>query len=897
MRHVYAYAWAVALGAVLLVAPASAQVDALDTPLDRPDMLESAPSGPLVYSKATPRLGSVLQDLERAPLNARRAAQYVTVTAVADSEADAPALEAELVALGFQPTGRLGRMMSGHFPVAELERAADVSTLQGMIADHSIVHRADGDVISPLLHGGLRVGAVDGEASVALKADVARDQFDVDGSGMCIGVLSDSYDNQGGAAAGIASGDLPDGIEVLQDLDSGGSDEGRAMMELAYDVAPGVDFKFHTAFGGTTGFANGIVRLFNAGCRVIVDDVSNAAEPMFQDGVVAQAVDIVKGAGASYFSSAGNSSNGSYEGDFTNTNVPLLINSSDDFGLPVVFDTGELHDFDPGPGVDQFQAIVMEPFDRLRFTFGYDEPSAIAEGFAGVPEQMTEVDFDVFVLNVPSPVVVDSLNLLALSVNNNPGIDIPFEFIDYTNFTGATDTVYVAITLFSGDGDNRIKYINFGGNDEIIANAEYGGSSTTFGHSNAAGAFATGASAYFNTAPFRPDIAAVSDVIGPAIVNGFSSYGGLEIRLDLNGDPIAPEDRMKPDATGSDGDNNTFFGGDAEGDGNPNFFGTSASAPNVAAVAALMNEAAGGVGVLGPDEIYAVLEATADDLKPGFGVNADTEEGYDVRTGFGLINAADAVAAVAAPLCTPLTPFTFNGFNADGDNGTFGEFASIGTTDAEPANLAGCSFIVFDVFTEEVTFSTSVSGVLGVEESYVLATMNGDQDLPEMTLPDGPGAFALIDGMASVGQDVGTVLANADIVAAVVYLDDDNVFGSTSGGGDASVNAAAFAEALAALFSAVADEDGADGVRLDVVAAPNPVSTRGTVTYGVAEPGEATVALYDALGRQVAVLAEGAHTAGRHTADLPTADLPAGVYVVRVFAGAEAHTTRLTVVR
>jgi len=39
---------------------------------------------------------------------------------------------------------------------------------------------------------------------------------------------------------------------------------------------------------------------------VITDDVFYFAEPFYQDGIVAQAVNTVKGMGVSYFSSAGN---------------------------------------------------------------------------------------------------------------------------------------------------------------------------------------------------------------------------------------------------------------------------------------------------------------------------------------------------------------------------------------------------------------------------------------------------------------------------------------------------------------------------------------------------------------------------------------------------------------
>ena len=78
------------------------------------------------------------------------------------------------------------------------------------------------------------------------------------GAGVTLGVLSDSYNNLGGAPAGIASGNLPATLVFNRDLASGGSDEGRAMMELVQDLAPGSPKAFATAFTGQAGFAQNI---------------------------------------------------------------------------------------------------------------------------------------------------------------------------------------------------------------------------------------------------------------------------------------------------------------------------------------------------------------------------------------------------------------------------------------------------------------------------------------------------------------------------------------------------------------------------------------------------------------------------------------------------------------
>ncbi len=120
------------------------------------------------------------------------------------------------------------------------------------------------------------------------------------------------------------------------------------MAQLIHDVAPGASIAFHTAFDSELDFAEGIIRLKDAGAGVIVDDVRYFAEPFFSDGMVAQAVDIVaaNGNGVPYFSSAGNSARESYDSDYRP--VDVLTNAGNNFngGAAVL---RRFHDFDPGP--------------------------------------------------------------------------------------------------------------------------------------------------------------------------------------------------------------------------------------------------------------------------------------------------------------------------------------------------------------------------------------------------------------------------------------------------------------------------------------------------------------------------------------------------------------------
>ena len=141
----------------------------------------------------------------------------------------------------------------------------------------------------------------------------------INGRGITVGAMSDSYDLEGSlttAADDVASGDLPGAgnpngnstpVTVLQEGDPGDTDEGRAMLQIVHDVAPKARLGFATANGGEVNFANNIRALagfadapnavpgFKA--DIIVDDVIYPTEPMFQDGVVAQAVDDVAAPG------------------------------------------------------------------------------------------------------------------------------------------------------------------------------------------------------------------------------------------------------------------------------------------------------------------------------------------------------------------------------------------------------------------------------------------------------------------------------------------------------------------------------------------------------------------------------------------------------------------------
>ena len=96
----------------------------------------------------------------------------------------------------------------------------------------------------------------------------------------------------------------------------------------------------------------------------------------------------------------------------------------------------------------------------------------------------------------------------------------------------------------------------------------------------------------------------------------------------------------------------------------------------------------------------------------------------------------------------------------------------------------------------------------------------------------------------------------------------------------------------------VAGEAGRDAAIDVVTTLPNPAHGAAQVRLSLASASDVTVGVYNTLGQRVALLAEGRTLpAGVHAFPFRTDALAAGVYVVRVQAGASVTTQKLTVVR
>ncbi len=388
------------------------------------------------------------------------------------------------------------------------------------------------------------------------------------------------------------------------------------MIELIHDLAPEAEILFYSGFNGFFDFADGIRALADAGADIIVDDLIYFAEPFFQNGAIAQAVNEVVNDGVVYFSSAGNSGEESYESDYRNITRGGL----------------ELHDFDPDPNVENgFQLLTIGANSTINLLLNWDQPSPATAGGDGA----TETDLDIFVFDPITEELVFEIT------TDNIAANLAYERISLTN-NGDTDAALAfAFVKSAGPNPTRIKWIN---TDDDFESIQFDtNSSTIFGHANAQRAIAVGAVAFFEAKGFNDR--------ENSTIESFSSLGGTTLVLNSNGSrkssPIIP---IKPDFCATDGTNNTFFGNDIvnnfngqplEDDTNPNFFGTSAAAPHAAAVAALMLQADPN---LEPRAIRTILRNSAEDMDNP--LTADFDTGYDIKTGFGYINARKAVERV-----------------------------------------------------------------------------------------------------------------------------------------------------------------------------------------------------------------------------------------------------------
>ncbi|MBX2838314.1 MAG: S8 family serine peptidase [Gammaproteobacteria bacterium] len=572
----------------------------------------------ITASKVQSKLGSELQRLSnqyslavKSGSNLSATPELVTIDATAKTNVNELLMDLRLI--GLKHGSAAGLVVSGSLPLSSLTEASKLESLH-----HVTLSRMD-----------VRQGSVTSQGFTAMHVGVANTESSLDGTGITVGVISDSYNCyaisddpqklQRTAELDKASGDIPSDSYALEEANncSFRTDEGRALMQIIHDIAPKTKLVFLAGGNGIAPVVNGIARLINEiRVDIIVDDTAIGSETYFQDGLIAQAIDSAVQQGVTYITAVGNSGRNSYQSRYREViDNALNINA---------------HNFAENGRIDVLQKFTLPEGATINLSLQWSDPAYSVSGPPGA-----QTDLDLYIVNEKGTQIVESSASINISKD-------PIEFLSFTNPEGSDQSSFnIMISKSQGDSPELFKYIieqRFEGKVEEYETD----SGTTVGRANTESAISVGAVDYQKTPAFGAST---------PVLQFFSSAGGdTPILFGPTGNRLAaPQFRAKPDVVGPDNINTTFFNyldpeGDIENDLFPNFLGTSASAPHVAGVAALLLQ-------LNPDflpqDIKTILQASAIDVllrdEQAMSQPQSIGTGVDDDSGSGFVDASAAI--------------------------------------------------------------------------------------------------------------------------------------------------------------------------------------------------------------------------------------------------------------
>ena len=265
---------------------------------------------------------------------------------------------------------------------------------------------------------------------------------------------------------------------------------------------------------------------------MIVDDLSAPDAPNFQDGDIAQAALDAIDDGVVYVSAAGNYAQKHYQADFDG-------------------DAGLYHQFATG---DNLIPFVLDDGESVFGTLQWSDEWGASGN-----------DYDLYLNKYNG----GTWQTVGVSWIEQDGDDDPLEYISYTNNSGSADYYAWQINKYSGS-DRELELYMFNTPRTFLS---YGvATDSIFGHAAAEGVIAVGAIDASDTG---------NDTIEP-----FSSRGPSTVYTNFSTQTSTQRDSL--DVAGIDGVS-TKAGDDNYFAYEP-FYGTSAAAPHVAAIAALLLE-------------------------------------------------------------------------------------------------------------------------------------------------------------------------------------------------------------------------------------------------------------------------------------------------------------------
>ncbi len=436
-------------------------------------------------------------------------------------------------------------------------------------------------------YGSFAAGDALTEGDEALRAGAARTRFNVDGSGVRVAVISDGIV---GLQRAQHAAEAPKLVEAKAfgagSLNRG--QEGTVMIEIVHDIAPGASISFAAVTTDLDHIA--AVNYFAQRVDIIVDDVSYAF-PADQTSDVSvnttRALQHPSWPLRLYVTAAGNWAESHWAGEWR----PGPDGSQLGLSTP-----GAVHQFNGAAGAEMLfgagNGFTVEPDAHIRLALFWDEPWGRSTN-----------DYNLYLMSEPGTILASSETTQGIGIDSH----FPREHLEYVHEGDATE-LFVVIQNHNNDAEP----VAF---DLFAFHAA--GSQLRLYHRTPAGSILAQSDA-------RDALTVGAVNVGREMVAAYSSRGPT-----ANG-AAKPELTAVDRVTVSD---KTHFG--------PRFSGSSAAAPHVAGVAALMLQVQpallaedGGNPLLERRLIRDILIKTATDIPP---------IGPDPSSGAGLV---DAVAAL-----------------------------------------------------------------------------------------------------------------------------------------------------------------------------------------------------------------------------------------------------------
>ena len=444
-----------------------------------------------------------------------------------------------------------------------------------------------------------------------MRADQFVAQTGTSGAGVTVGVQSSGVYS---LSAIQSRGELPPSIQVLYPAGNSTpvvADEGTMLLEQVHAVAPGAKLVY---CGPTTfvDFTSCLTQLIGAGATILLDDTGFPGDDlMSQDNDQSSAVTQILAGNPDVMmlSSAGNNEGTYWEGNYApvsaaTTTLPAL-------SCPAGSGT-------PDTYVAQFGTATSQTLSVI----GSYATFPLLLAWATPPGQLTS-KFDVFVFAADGTQVncfssagsTTNETLVQLSLTGAPAPGLPYTLVVAS---GDASAAGMFLKLWAGgDGLTTLSVATPGG---LVSPQAMVPGLLTIGAVNGSDGVGDTIEPFSSTGPLRVQFPAVAQLPAPTLV--------------------AP-DGINDDATG------TYFQGTLFPDGN--FYGTSASVPNAAAVAALLR---GAFPTLSVEQVTNALQNGATVL----GAAAP-----DYVFGYGRVDALGALNTLPTPTISALVDQTSTG--------------------------------------------------------------------------------------------------------------------------------------------------------------------------------------------------------------------------------------------